>query len=520
MNIAKCMMALAAIASVSALAQTEAAAVAAPEIVPADSAVAQSVAEVATVAAPAAPEVAPADSSVADSTAQNAEPVATEEVAAVTDSMAVSDSTVAEAAVLDSAKTENVAVAASDTAKSQVDSIAPVETAQVAEASATEVDLGWDTKQSAVVESAPAIPESPLSKILHGNAYNPVANEAAAATVAGEMSIPHKMFSRRFAYFEPVDQEGVVSFGQNTTYFFAFDNTNDLALLTAGIAKERFGFILQGAVGKKWSYVDDDDTGNEETVKGTKAGTAIGGTASAKLAGLDFAVSMAYDHPEGETSVLGGDVETESDIWNLGGKFLVSRSGVISWSAGLGVYRYNAKSQVREKSVFEQGGKYYLATSTAKMTDSTARVEVVPEFNLGGAILTHEKARVFMGLNMMAPMASFDRIKNVCSRHNEYALMATPNILGEVMLGSHVVAFGSASHQWDVFRYRDSYIKDVSTKTMDISSGITTANLGMRVEYELAALEVAFTKQFLSNPFGAFSSTDEIMTSIGMFINF
>ena len=204
----------------------------------------------------------------------------------------------------------------------------------------------------------------------------------------------------------------------------------------------------------------------------------------------------------------------------MGGKFLISKPGTISWSAGLSIYRYNSKSKITERSVFEQGGKYYLATSTAHMTDSMARVEVIPEFNFGGAILSHEKARVFMGLNMMVPMASYDRIKNVCSRHNEYALMAIPNILGEVMLGSHVVAFGSASHQWDVFRYRDSYINDVSTKSMDISSGITTANLGMRLEYEMAAVEVAFTRQFLSNPFGAFSSTDEVMTSIGMFINF
>ena len=120
----------------------------------------------------------------------------------------------------------------------------------------------------------------------------------------------------------------------------------------------------------------------------------------------------------------------------------------------------------------------------------------------------------------MAPLATYDRIVDVCSRHNEYALVTTPNILGEVMLGKYVVAFGSASHQWDLVRYRDSYIRDVSTKTVDISSGFTTANIGFRLEYELAALELAFTKQFLSNPFGSFSTTEEMATSIGMFINF
>ena len=363
--------------------------------------------------------------------------------------------------------------------------------------------------------------ESRLDKILHGNAYNLVANEAAAAIVAGEMAIPHKMFKRNFAYFEPIEEQGVVSFGQNTTYFFAFDNSNNLALVTAGLAKERFGMLLQAAVGKKWSYVDNNSAGTEETVKGTSAGTALGAAVSAKLAGLDFAVKVAYENPEGELAVYGGSQETDSDIWNLGGKFLVSKAGKsIFWTAGIGVVRFNSRSTTSEKTLFEQDGRYFVATSTTHTTDSTARVEVVPEFNIGWAILKHEKGRVFMGVNTAAPLIAFDRVKGICSRHNEYALMVTPNILGEVMLGKYVVAFGSASHQWDLFRYRDSYINHVSTKTVDISSGVTTANIGFRLEYEIAAVEMAFTKQFLSNPFGSFSNTDEIATSIGMFINF
>ena len=523
MKIAKHIVTLMTFASVSALA--------AP-----DSTATQPVAEApaAPVAPVAAPEIAPAPAetaAVADSTVQTAEapadsntvaevPADTNAVAEVaTDSNAVAaaapeavpDTT---AGVTDTATVPQVAdtvKTAQEPAKPNMDSLF----AAVAVPIAT-----MDTAEAAKPAPEKKAPASPLDNILHGNAYNPVANEAAAATVGSEMSMPHKMFNRRFAYFEPVDQEGVVSFGQNMTYFFAFDNNNDLALVSAGLAKENFGFMLQGAVGKKWSYVDDDNDGTEQTVKGTRAGTAIGGTVSAKLAGLDYAIRVTYDHPESELSVTGGDTEVESDIWNLGGKFMVSKSGPVSWSAGLSIYRYNAKNKVTQKTVFEQNGKYYLATSTANTTDSTARVEVVPEFNVGGAILSREKARVFLGLNMMAPLTSFDRVKNVCSRHNEYALEASPNILGEVMLGSHVVAFGSASHQWEVFRYRDSYINDVSTKTVDVSSGITTANVGMRLEYEMVALEVAFTQQFMSNPFGAFSSTDEVMTSIGMFINF
>ena len=530
MKIAKHIVTLMMFASVSALAQTEV--VPASTTVP-DSTQAKPVAEAPEVAAP---EIVPADSAVVDSTAQNAEPELIEEnreavaeataetVASVVDSAAVpvSDSTVASVAdsttapVADSVKSEEVvAVATPDSAKPQVDSIAPVDTVSVAvvDTPAVKVDSVPVAKKDEPVAS-------PLDNILHGNSYNPVANEAAAATVGGEMWFPHKMFNRRFAYFEPVEQEGVVSFGQSMTYFVAFNNNYDLALLTAGLAKENFGVMLRAAVGKKWSYIDDDETGAEQTMKATSAGTALGGTASARFAGLDMALRLAYYQPEGDVSITGSGTEIESDVWNFGGQFIISKPGRISWGAALSVARYNSKNSLTEKSMFEKGGRYYLATTTIHTTDSTTRVEVVPEFNFGGAILSHEKARVFMGLNMAAPLATYDRIKNVCSRHNEYALVATPNILGEVMLGSHVVAYGSASHQWDVFHYRDSYINKVSTKSMDISSGITTANVGMRLEYEMAALEVAFTKQFLSNPFGAFSSTDEVMTSIGMFINF
>lgn len=464
---------------------------------------------------------------VADSaiTATPAEVAATDSVpadsqAVATDSAAVVDTTAA--APADTAKPDTVAAVAPDTtARDTVQPVAEQPKADSAIAPATVALAPADTSATAKpVETEPEI-ETPLSKILHGNAYNLVGNEAAAATVAGELGMPHHMANRNFAYFEPIDEEGVVSFGKGTTFFFAFNNSEELALVSAGLAREKFGVLLQGAIGKRWSYVDNDNDGSEETIKETTAGTALGATVSAKLAGLDLAIRGVYLHPQSEGSIHNGDVEKDSENWNLGGAFAVSKAGKrVSWTAAIGVQRYNSKFTTVERSIIERDGRHFLATSTTHMTDSTARVEVVPEFNIGWAVLRHEKGRVFIGLNTMAPLATYDRIVNVCSRHNEYALVTTPNILGEVMLGKYVVAFGSASHQWDLVRYRDSYMREVATKTVDISSGFTTANIGFRLEYELAALELAFTKQFLSNPFGSFSTTDEMATSIGMFINF
>ena len=398
---------------------------------------------------------------------------------------------------------------------------APVEKAEIKEPEKKPENVTPAPVAAPVFSEAAPASKIALKNVLHGNAYNPVGNEAAAPTVASEMNMPHKMTDHNFAYFEPVDQEGVVSFGTGLTYFFAFDNNNDLGLVSAGLAFGQFGMLLQAAVDKEWNYVDNDKTGEEETIIGTSAGTIVGGTISGSILGIDVGIKVAYEHPESDGTHKGTDVNTKSDIWNLGGKLMVGYSGdIISWMFGVGILRFNSEYVVTEQNFFTRNGKSYISTSVVSSTDSTARVEVVPEFNIGGTILSREKARVFMGFNIAVPLIAYDRIQDYCSRHNEYALTATPNILGEVMVGKYLIVFGSASHQWDLFRYRDSYIEEVSTKSMDISSGITTANVGMRFEYEMAAVELAFTNKFVSNPLGASSTTDEMATSIGLFINF
>lgn len=365
------------------------------------------------------------------------------------------------------------------------------------------------------------LPNGRLDNVLHGNAYNNVRNEAAAANVNGELSIPHRMSGRNFAYFEPIDQEGVVSFGNNLTYFFAFDNSNDLGLIMAGLALPYFGISLQTAIDMSWNYTDNDDTGIEETTKDTEAGTMVAGAISTKIAGIDIAVNVAYDHPETEKYSSSEGVEISDDIWDLGGKFTLARKGEsISWAFGVGVLRFNSNSKETQQAYFTRNNQNYISTIVTNTIDSAARVEIVPEFNLGGAVLSHPRGRVFMGLNTAFPIIMYDRIKGVCSRHNEYAVSMTPNIIGEAALGQYVIVFGSASHQWDLIRYRDSYINNVSVKKAEIASGITTANVGMRIDYELASLELTFTKMFIRNPFGSFSSEDDFATSIGMFINF
>lgn len=82
------------------------------------------------------------------------------------------------------------------------------------------------------------------------------------------------------------------------------------------------------------------------------------------------------------------------------------------------------------------------------------------------------------------------------------------------------MAFGSASYLWTAYEMRDSYKGSTGIKAYNSVSGTTTANIGMKIHMEYAALELALTNEFISNPFSSFGSVDDIGFSIGAFINF
>lgn len=373
------------------------------------------------------------------------------------------------------------------------------------------------------------VTEAHVLDVLHGRAYNNVGNEAAAPTVAGEISIPHKMHNRKFAYVEPVDTYGVVSFGEGSTFFLAFDNGqanvanyDELGLITLGFATQYFGIALDAATAKSWNYIDDDNDSSSTTYKMTSPGTQYGGTISAKLGNIDLALGATYANPNGTYFASGNGEEKERDEWGLAGKLTVANSASksLAWAVNLNILRYKGSTTQKTETIFTEDGNTYKATRKSVETDTTSRLEITPEFNIGGAVLQNQKARVYLGLNTAVPLVAYDRINGIVSRHNEYGVTLTPNILAEVALGQYAMAFGSVNYRWDVAYYRDSYIQNVSVKALQMEAGTTTAILGMRLQYEFAALEMAFTKQFLQNPFGSFSDHDEIAMSIGAFVNF
>jgi len=385
-------------------------------------------------------------------------------------------------------------------------------------------------------ESAPAEPVDPritsqeahALDILHGNAYNTVGNEAAAPTVKSETSLPHKMYGRKFAYAEPVDSYGALSFGESTTYFMVFSNNSayssysNIGLVTLGFATKSFGLSIDASVGKSWEYTDDDITGAETTQKYTAPGSLIGATFSTSLLDLDLGLNVTYADMHGSYFTNADNAEEERDAWDLSADLVVANpnGSLFSWNFTLHFYRTHTLYSNKSQSLREENGKTYITTYTTTETDTTSRIEVVPEINLGAAVLKNEKARIFLGLNTLIPFIAYDRIQGVVSRHNEYGLIFTPNILAEVSFNKYIMAYGCVSYKWDALWYRDSDIKNTSLESILTQTETTSAVLGVRFQYEFAALEMAFTKQFLQNPFGSFSDHEAVAMSLGAFVNF
>ena len=448
-----------------------------------------------------APAAAPANNPApAPATATEPAPAADSTVAAVEPAPAA-DSTAAEsapAATADSTATAPEQVAVADSAKVATDSLA---------------------KDSSNVAKAPV---NKLGDILHGNAYNTVGNEAAASTIGGNVGFPHFMFGSKLAYFDPVEQQGVVAFGDSWTYFLSFDNNDeaDMGLLTAGIAFQKFGASLDYSLGKAWRWTDHAD-GTDETERASTAGSVVGANFSLNVGSFDILLSGHYATPNGNHFLDQSNSEIEDEAWAAQGYLGVSYSGdVYYWTLGVEGIRNEYKHKTSVSEIQVKDGKNYLVTTKTTLSDTLANVSIVPMFTLGAAVLSSENANVYLGLNTFLPMYNYDNIEGVSDRHQEAQLVFEPNILGEVQLSKYFMAFGGAKYTWTAAEYSDRELGGEKTKTVSTIANGTTVNLGARFEYGPAAVELAFTKQFLENPFSGFAEKDAIVTSLGAFIFF
>ncbi|MCQ2121660.1 MAG: hypothetical protein MJY78_07530 [Fibrobacter sp.] len=516
----------------------------APEAAPAEQAAAQPAAETAAaeqtaaqpaapapeaapapVAAPApetapAPEAAPAEQAAAQPAgpepvpAPAPETAPAEQVAAPAPEAAPADSAAAATAAETAAAEQPAAEATADSvaqAPAAVDSAAAATTAAAEQAAAP----------------AKTLPASPiLDGMIHGSAYNSVANEAAGATIGGDMSVPHKMHGHKLAYYEPINEFGAVSFGENTTFFMAFDNSEDLGLFTAGFAWNSFGFSLDlsaGALRDEQTFVATE-TEAEHTDKATiiDKGSLAGATFSAKFGVVDLALNGYFTLPESFSKTEAPYSEIDYRNFEYGGQFLVSKANnpFFSWTAFVGGLRVDAKTKSTISHEEDSKGIKSLITEISEVSDTSSRIEAVAGFNFGSTVLANENARVYVGLNSTVAGVAFDKIDDIRSRDNQYGLYLAPNIFGEVALSKYFMMFAGATHQWAAFEYRDAATPAVEIKSMDVQAGATEVNLGARVQYNMFAVELSLADSFIRNPFGAFSDTHEIGANIGAFINF
>ena len=491
--------------------KTQAAPATAPTTQPAEAAPAAQAAEASQPAEATAAQ--PAVEQAAAQTAQ-AESAATEQ-ATVSDTTAAATETMATAA--DS--TSEAAAAPAQTAEATPAEQPAAETAPVAEpAVADTTNVAEATPaDSTAIQAAPAA--DPLN-ILHGSAYNTVGNEAAASTIFGNLATPRKMFGTKAVYFEPIAERAVVSFGNSNTYFLAFDNSDDLGILTAGMSFGKFGFSVDGSLGKQWIDVEQADGAEQSAIK-TQGGTMAGATASLLAGPVDIVLSGHFIKPVTETYAEAPTAIVEPKAWAANGKLAVSYSGdVISWSAGADILRNDSKLKTTTRFYQVVDGVNKLATVKTSLSDTSSRFEVTPNFNIGGAVLKAEDAKVYLGVNTRFPMVIYDEIDEIVDKHQKAAAYLTPNIFGEVLLSQYFMAFGGASYDWNALSYEKKEIGKYSEESKETETGKATVNLGARFQYNRVALEMAFTKQFLQNPFGSFAKTDGIAMDIGAFINF
>lgn len=482
-------------------------------------------------AAQAAEASQPAEATAAQSAVEQAAAQTAQAESAATEQATVSDTTAAATETMATAadSTSEAAAAPAQTAEATPAEQPAAETAPVAEPAVADTTNAAEAipADSAAIQAAPAevavnaaAPAADPLNILHGSAYNTVGNEAAASTIFGNLATPRKMFGTKAVYFEPIAERAVVSFGNSNTYFLAFDNSDDLGILTAGMSFGKFGFSVDGSLGKQWIDVEQADGAEQSAIK-TQGGTMAGATASLLAGPVDIVLSGHYIKPVTETYAEAPTAIVEPKAGAANGKLAISYSGdVISWSAGADILRNDSKLKTTTRFYQVVDGVNKLATVKTSLSDTSSRFEVTPNFNIGGAVLKAEDAKVYLGVNTRFPMVIYDEIDEIVDKHQKAAAYLTPNIFGEVLLSQYFMAFGGASYDWNALSYEKKEIGKYSEESKETETGKATVNLGARFQYNRVALEMAFTKQFLQNPFGSFSNTDEIGVSLGAFILF
>lgn len=378
-------------------------------------------------------------------------------------------------------------------------------------------------QEPAPAEQPAAAPAQGGLNVLHGNAYNMVGNEAAASTIGGDMNAVYKMNGRKLIYVEPSDKYGALALGSGSmTYLLAFDNSEDLGMLTAGIAMKSFGIALDVALNKEWRSHEVNTANNKNTNdrSTTGQGDIIQLRLGALLGGVDLTAQLYWLTYQDETDTEtdnGVKVEHDEDYWTLGGNLAISNGPSaknLAWSFGAQFYRHT------DWQKDSQGNQ------SREVTGENAYIHIQPFFNLGTPVFQSENANVFLGLNTFVPVRIYDEIEegegNATTTNNRmsFGLYTSPNILGEMAVNENWIVFAGATYLWNVFS-RSSTEKETSlTKTTDDTSIITMhtyatqANAGVRFQYSHLIVEASIANDLGSDAWAG------LVGNLGVFFTF
>lgn len=345
-------------------------------------------------------------------------------------------------------------------------------------------------------------PKTPFT-VLHGNAYNRVANEAAGDNVDALLNKRlTKLAYQKFFYIEPTGEKGVVSLGG---FFGAMDISGELGRATAGYATP--GFAIEARLGLGQIKTETKGADIKETVEGDDWGLTLSKT----LGGYVVTLSGDWITFAKETNVdpVRGP-KTEQRYRDLDASLIVTDGPSARkhfWSAGVAFNRHEDE--------LESGGTLIGDSLTSNFT-------VVPLFNYGTPVLRANYANVYMGLNASVPVTVYDKADmrdSTTGKYKEASLWTVgvnlaPNILGEVLLTESLMLFGEASYTWEAFRYVDNQTPYADVKVKRSVADKVEATMGLRYQYkDWAACEFAFGDSF-------FTDTKSIFNGEGVFVSF
>lgn len=345
-------------------------------------------------------------------------------------------------------------------------------------------------------------PKTPFT-VLHGNAYNRVANEAAGDNVDALLNKRlTKLAYQKFFYIEPTGEKGVVSLGG---FFGAMDISGELGRATAGYATP--GFAIEARLGLGQIKTETKGADIKETVEGDDWGLTLSKT----LGGYVVTLSGDWITFAKETNVdpVRGP-KTEQRYRDLDASLIVTDGPSARkhfWSAGVAFNRHEDE--------LESGGTLIGDSLTSNFT-------VVPLFNYGTPVLRANYANVYMGLNASVPVTVYDKADmrdSTSGKYKEASLWTVgvnlaPNILGEVLLTESLMLFGEASYTWEAFRYVDNQTPYADVKVKRSVADKVEATMGLRYQYkDWAACEFAFGDKI-------FTDTKSIFNGEGVFVSF